>query len=202
MKFTDAIDKFMHLVPGCPEPEAVDALRDAVIQFCDESNSLCYWVDKASNALTFAVDQAAQQMPVTLFDAYLGTEHLDIIDLNDLAGQPPTGETRIFWDPERIHDSIQLLPAPASVMTLSLLLSWRPTPWASDFPDHLWFGRAEAMKAGALARLMSGSGTSYSNPGRAQFYEQTFMSAIGSAGASAGSNRRTKARRLRVQPAE
>lgn len=201
MKFIDAIDKFMHLVPGCPEPEAVDALRDAVIQFCDESNSWSYWVDKASNALAFTIDQAAQQIPVTLFDAYLGTEQLDVIDLNDQADQP-TGETRIFWDPERIHDSIQLLPAPAGVMTLRLLLSWKPTPWATDFPDHLWFSRAEALKAGALSRLMSGTGTSYSNPGRAQFYEKTFVSAIGSAGASAGSNRRTKARRLRVLPAE
>ena len=29
MMFIDAIDKFMHLVPGCPEPEAVDALLRA-----------------------------------------------------------------------------------------------------------------------------------------------------------------------------
>lgn len=202
MKFIDAIDKFMHLVPGCPEAEAVDALRDAVIQFCEDSNAWSFWTDKGSDDLTFAVtNQATQQIPVGLFDAYLGTDQLDVIDMNDLQS-PPEGRTVIYWDPERLHDSIQLVPVPAGSMTVRLLMSWMPTPWATDFPDHLWFSRAEALKAGALSRLMSGTGTSYSNPGRAQLYEQTFMAAINAAGASAGTSRRTKARRLRVRPAE
>jgi len=201
VKFIDAIDKFMHLVPGCPEAEAVDALRDAVIQFCVDSESWVYWVDKTSDTMTFPTDSAAQQMPLTLVDAYIGQDQLDVIDLNDVP-TPPTGRTVLLWDPERVYDSIQLVPAPAAPVAVRLLLTWKPTQWATDFPDHLWFSRAEALKAGALSRLLAVAGTSYANPGAAQFHGESFTAAINAAGASAGTNRRTRLRRLRVRPAE
>ena len=201
MKFIDAIDKFMHLVPGCPEAEAVDALRDAVIQFCEDSESWIYWVDKPSNALTFPTDTAAQQLPLTLVDAYIGQDQLDVIDLNETQ-VPPTGRTVLYWDPERVYDSIQLVPAPTAPVTVRLLLSWKPTPWATDFPDHLWFSRAEALKAGALTRLMAVAGTAYANPANAELHGRVFTAAINAAGASTGTNRRTRLRRLRVRPAE
>lgn len=201
MKFIDAIDKFMHLVPGCPEAEAVDALRDAVIQFCEDSESWIYWVDKQSNALTFATNTSAQQLPLTLVDAYIGQDQLDVIDLNETQA-PPTGRTVLYWDPERLYESIQLVPAPAVPVTVRLLLSWKPTPWATDFPDHLWFSRAEALKAGALSRLLAVAGTAYANPVNADLHGRTFTAAINAVGASAGTNRRTLLRRLRVRPAE
>ena len=200
MMFIDAIDKFMHLVPGCPEPEAVEALRDAVIEFCDKSKSWVYWVDKSSNSLSFDPDDEA--IPIALFDAYLGGDQLAAIDINQNVVEPPVNTTVLTFDRDHLWDSIQLLPAPPAVVTVRLLMAWKPTPWSSEFPDHLWFSRAEALKAGALARLMANAGTTYANPPMAGVHEQTFRAAISSAIGSAGVNRRTALQRLRVRPAE
>lgn len=202
MMFVDAIDKFMHLVPGCPEPEAIDALRDAVIQFCDESKSWLYWVDKSSNALAFDADADAQAIPIGLYDAYIGTDQLGVYDLNDQALPAPVNTTVLTFDRTRLWDSIGLMPVPPATVTVRLLLAWKPTPWAAEFPDHLWFARAEALKSGALSRLMANAGTTYSNPQMAGVHEQTFRQAIGAASASAGVNRRSHLQRLRVRPAE
>ena len=202
MMFADAIDKFLHLVPGCPEAEAIDALRDAVIQFCDDSKSWVYWVDKASNALTFDSTSEAQAIPIGLFDAYIGTDQLSVIDLNDQALSASVTSQLLQFDRTHPWDSIALVPAPASTVTVRLLVAWKPTPWASEFPDHLWFSRAEALKGGALSRLMANAGTPYANPQMAAAHEQVFRSAIGAATAAAGLNRRTNLQRLRVRPAE
>ena len=202
MMFADAIDKFPHLVPGCPEAEAIDALRDAVIQFCDDSKSWVYWVDKASNALTFDSTSEAQSIPIGLFDAYIGTDQLSVIDLNDQALSASVTSQLLQFDRTRPWDSIALVPAPASTVTVRLLIAWKPTPWAREFPDHLWFSRAEALKGGALSRLMANAGTTYANPQMATVHEQVFRSAIGAAGAAAVFNRRTHLQRLRVKPAE
>jgi hypothetical protein len=204
MMFVDAIDKFMHLVPGCPEPEAIDALRDAVIEFCDESQSWIYWVDdKTSNSLAFTVAlNETKAIPIGLLDAYLADEQLDVIDINDQQAPTPTNSTLLTFDRTRLWDSIQLIPPPTVATPVRLLVTWKPTPWALEFPDHLWFSRAEALKAGALSRLMFNAGVPYSNPQAAVGYEQVFRSAIGAAAAAAGINRRTALQRLRVKPAE
>lgn len=202
MMFIDAIDKFMHLVPGCPEPEAVDALRDAVIEFCDKSKSWVYWTDRDSDDLVFDSTSEAEAIPIALFDAYMGADQLAAIDINKNVVEPPVNTTVLTFDRDHLWDSIQLLPAPAAVVTVRLLMAWKPTPWATEFPDHLWFSRAEALKAGALARLMANAGTTYANPSMAGVHEQTFRSAISSAIGSAGVNRRTVLQRLRVRPAE
>lgn len=202
MMFADAIDKFMHLVPGCPEPEAIDALRDAVIEFCDESKSWVYWVDKASNALTFDTTTEAQAIPIGLYDAYIGSDQLSVIDLNDQALAASVTVQSLQFNRTHLWDSIALVPAPSSTVTVRMLIAWKPTPWADEFPDHLWFSRAEALKGGALSRLMANAGTPYANPAMAAVHERVFRSAIGAAAAAAGVNRRTRIQRLRVQPAE
>lgn len=200
MKFDTAIEKFMHLVPGCPWTEAVDALRFAVIEFCERSTALTYWVEKPSNAITFDVGVDAQTMPVAIFDAYVGGKQVTALSITDVV--PDDDTVHVTFDPAQLHSSITVKPAPLSLMTVRLLMAWAPTPWATDFPDHLWLRRQEALKAGALVRLLSEPGTAYVNAGAAAQYVRTFEQGIADAALAASMNRATPVRRLRVRPAE
>ncbi len=199
MKFDTAIEKFMHLVPGCPWTEAVDALRFAVIEFCERSTVLTYWAEKPSNAIAFDVGVDAQTVPIAIFDAYVGATQVTALSTTDAV---PDDDTYVTFDPAQLHSSIAVKPAPLAPVTVRLLMAWAPTPWATEFPDHLWLRRQEALKAGALVRLLSEPGTPYANAGTASQYVGVFAQGIEDARLAASMNRATPVRRLRVQPAE
>lgn len=199
MKFDTAIEKFMHMVPGCPWTEAVDALRYAVIEFCERSTALTYWSEKPSNAIAFDVGVDAQTVPIAIFDAYVGASQVTALSTTDMA---PDDEPHLRFDPAQLHNSITVAPAPVVPVTVRLLMAWAPTPWATDFPDHLWLRRQETLKAGALARLLSEPGAPYVNAGAAGQYDGIFVRGIEDARLAAAMNRATPVRRLRVRPAD
>lgn len=200
MKFTDCINKFAHLVPGALEVELVDALRFAVIEFCTKSFILTDWHTKTAADMTF--DAAATGiMPVALFDAFVGERRADIYQVN--AGQLDSATEDspvVTYKVDQLHSSIAITPAPSGSASVRLLVAMSPTPDANEYPDHLWMMHREALKAGALARLLSEPGTPYVNEARAQAYRQIFESEIDSAKTAASVNRSTSTQRLRVTP--
>jgi hypothetical protein len=201
MKFIDCIEKFAHLVPGCPEPQMVDALRSAVIEFCAKSMLLTRWVDKTSNALTFDMTGAAATMPVALFDAYVNGVQADIYHVNapqlvNVTEQRPA----ITYSNDQIADSLAITPAPSVPVPVRLLVAVSPTPDANEYPDSLWMMRREALKAGALSRLLAEPGAPYFNDALASRYRAVFDEAMASASTLASVNRSTSTARLRVTP--
>lgn len=201
MKFIDAVLKFKHLLPGCPEQEAADALRFAVIEFCEKSLTITRWVDKTSAVLTFDTTGEAATQVVGLFDAYVNGVQAAVSHMNSGALDSATTDEPVITHTEDLNTSIAISPTPASVVPVRLLVAFAPTPDANEFPDHLWMMRREALKAGALARLLSEPGTTYVNEQRAAGYRQQFDEAIDSASIAASVNRATTSRRLKVAPA-
>lgn len=200
MKFETAIEKVMHLVPGCPWSEAVDALRYAVIEFCTRSKVITYWTDKPSNAMTFDIGADAQVMPVDIFDAWVAGTQVDALTLTDAT--PTDGRSYLVYDPEQLQNSIAVMPAPLTPVPVRMLMAWAPTPWATEFNDGIWMRHQEALKAGALMRLLAEPGTPYVNEARASGYAGVFNGAAISTGNRAAMNRSRPIRRLRVTPAE
>lgn len=200
MKFIDAVDKVMHLVPGCPEQEAVEALRYAVIEFCTKSLTITRWVDKTSAALTFATTGEAATQVVGIFDARVNGVQAVVLHMNSSDLDDADDENPVITHTEDLNSSIAITPAPSTTVPVRLLVALAPTPDANEFSDHLWMMRREALKAGALARLLADPDAPYRNEQRAAVYRAQFDEAIESASVAASVNRTTSSRRLRVTP--
>lgn len=200
MKFSDCINKFAHLAPGALEVELVDALRFAVIEFCKKSFILTDWHIKTASDMTFDT-VATGLMPIALFDAFVGSRQADIYQVNAAQLASATGDSPVVtYKVDQLDTSISITPTPNDSETVRLLLAMSPTPEANEYPDHLWMMHREALRAGALARLLSEPGTPYANEVRAQAYRQMFESEIDSAKTAASVNRSTSTQRLRVTP--
>lgn len=201
MKFIDCISKFAHLAPGCPEPELVDALRFAVIEFCESTHILTEWVQKTAGDLTFDTAGEAGRIPIAIFDAYVGEYQADILHLNAAALKDATAERpAITYRDSMLATSLAITPAPVPSTQVRLLTSFAPNPDANEYPDHLWTMKRDALRSGALARLLSEPGTKYANEGLSVKYRSEFEAAISKAATAASVNRRTSAVRLRVTP--
>lgn len=186
---------------GCPEDEAVDAMRNACIEFCEKT----YFLTDGST-----VQVTNEDIP----DLELSAQVIDIIEAR-IEGEDeplpvyPMNDPRIdeldddescvvFADP----GSPQLIPTPeaGSPVTLELLLAIAPGPTATEVPDILWLRNSEALKDGALGRLLAIPGEAWSNDAKAAYHLGRFEAAITRVAAQSGRNRITTSRRLRVKP--
>jgi len=173
VKFIDCIDKFAHLVPGASDPEMVEALRDAVIEFCKRTHVLTYWSDKSSASLSFDIAGLNAMVPVAVFQAFINGKEADVFDLNaDEINDADTENPVLTYRTDRLYDTLAIAPPPATSVPVRLLMSFMPHPDANEYPDQLWIMRREALKAG-----------------------------VSSATTAASVNRRTNRARLRVTPA-
>lgn len=202
MKFIDCIDKFAHLVPGASDPEMVDALRDAVIEFCKRTHMLTYWSEKTSASLAFDITGLVALVPVAIFQAYVNGVEADVFELNADELSDATSDAPVLtYRTDRLYDTVAITPAPAISVPVRLLMSFMPHPDANEYPDQLWIMRREALKAGALYRLLSAPGTPYVNEASAANWLRIFEDGVASAATAASVNRRTNRARLRVRPA-
>lgn len=202
MKYIDCIDSIAHLVPGCPAAEMVEALRSAVAEFCRRSHVLTYWVDKTSSNLTFSITGPTAMVPVALFQAYVEGVEADVRELNaDELVDADENNRMVTYQTDGLADTLVITPAPATALPVRLLCSYMPHPDANEYPDRLWIMRREAIKAGALYRLLSAPGTPYVNDGMAAVNKGIFDEAVTAAKTAASVNRVTNRARLRVTPA-
>lgn len=203
MNFFDATTKFAHLVPGCPEQEAADALRYAVIELCSRAAIQTNWVQTDVDHLTFSTNTnvpAAVQL-VELFDAFIGGNRVDLVHLSDAdaLSQAATGNTVLVFGDD-LNNTMTAFRRPALGTPVRLLVAMAPTPDAEEFSDSIWRRYREPLKQGALARLLSEPGTPYVNEQRASIYAAQFEQAIHDASIQMRALRRSQGKRLRVVP--
>jgi hypothetical protein len=202
VKFADAIDNFLHLVPGCPRFEAIEAIRFAVIEFCTKGLVQTGWVAKTTADLTFSTTTPAESpsQVVGLFDAWVGGKQVKISHINSSDLELADANNVYLVHQADLNTTLALDPPATELLSVSLLIATAPTPDANEFADSLWMMHREALRHGALARLLSDPGTPYANEGRAADYRQKFLDAITDASAQASVNRVTGSQRLRVTP--
>lgn len=200
-KFTDAAPKVMHGVPGCSVPEAVEALRYAVIEFCTRTRILTSWVEKQSNALTFDTTGAGATQVVQLLDAQVNGRDATVLHRNSPDLQRASVLRPVLVHGEDLNTTIAVLPEPTPPVPVRLFVALAPTPDATEFPAFLWLAHREAIKHGALARLLAEPGTTYVNDGKAAWHMTEFQTKADELAAQVGLNQVVAAHRLRVMPA-
>ncbi|MFY9479174.1 MAG: hypothetical protein WAQ08_16130 [Aquabacterium sp.] len=201
MKFAEAAPKVMLGVPGCSVPEAVEALRFAVIEFCTRTRILSNWVERQSNALTFDTTGADATQVVQLLDAKVDGRDATVLHRNSADLERASVMRPVLLHDQDLNTSLKILPEPSPPLPVRLFVAFAPTPDATEFPDFLWLAHREALKHGALARLLAEPGTTYVNDAKAAWHLSEFQTKADELATQIGLNQVVVAHRLRVNPA-
>lgn len=173
------LPRLLPLVPGCPEPLAVQALLDAAIEFCDEtcvvvSVTTPSAIQAGVSGYTVTLPQQAELTRVSR--VWCGKRKLNLaqgvkVD-TPLVYTNPIGE---FYAPEGAPTTatisstgvVTLYPTPdaatAAKELLSLRIATRPTRSATQVDDRLGSAWAEAIVAGAAYRLTGMQAVAFSD---------------------------------------
>ena len=189
-RYEDFLTEVMPYVRDCPEFVAVNALRNAMIEFCDKSMLWQYEVDP--------IDTVAGTTEYTLALPN-GTGLARIMDLfyngHRLLPKSETELAKLYVDDWRSQEGepsyytqrwpnvVILCPAPSTSIQngLDLLVALRPTRASIAVDDFLFERWAEEIAFGARARLMAISGQPYTDQVQASYYRAKFDAVIGKA---------------------
>lgn len=173
------LSRLRPLVPGCPEPTAVQALLDSAIEFCDETVAITTVTEPSAlraGAASYDLDLPPQTELTRVVRAWSGKRKLKLtqgvkVD-TPLVYYNPAGEFTAPEGPPTIATItetgvVTLYPTPdaatAAKELLTVKLATRPTRTATQVDDALYSAWAEAIVAGAMYRLAGMPGTSFSD---------------------------------------
>ena len=169
--------------PGVPDTTAYKALRGAAIEFCErtklwkyESTIAVLSTDPATSTIATPTDSAVFDIEVALFDGSelkpKATRDLDEIMGGWRTGDLGTGIPQYITQVEQ--NKLTLVPQASADGSLYLCLRLKPSQTAMMLPTFL-NDYAECLGWGALGRILTVPGQSYSNPELATYYTSRFM---------------------------
>jgi hypothetical protein len=184
--FTDFLSHVLPLAPSVPEPLAIQALRNATIEFCERTRS---WrrleeievtgdeyeiVPVPAQTSLFEIEEAWFKLTgAERWGKPLKRVAFKEIEPNDL---PQEGDTAGTSPPEYITQisSDKLIIVPLATGTLRISMFLTPSQTAEDCDDFLFENYARAIADGALASLLLTPGQPYANPNLGVVKEATF----------------------------
>lgn len=201
MLYADMVRWVLSRAQGCPEDEAIDAMRSACIEFCERT----YFLTDGSTVTLPATDTPDLDMTTRVLDIIEAriegeTDPLPIYPMNapELDELEDGERALIFADP----NTPRLYPDPSASesFTLELLMAYAPGPESDGVPDVLWLTQSEWLKSGALGRVLAISGQAWTNDALSGFHLGRFEDRMKKVAAQLGRNRLNRSRRLRVKP--
>lgn len=178
-------------VAGCPELIAIDALRNAAIEFCEQTHWLQYDADAqngVANVATYWLDCPNDTIITRVSDAWYDCWHLAAKSPDQLSAMSGI-EWRTLGGNPRFYtasgDSTQLTLVPYPLVTESLALTAivtiRPSRNSLTIDQDVYEKWYEVITAGALARLLAMPGQSFTNGTRSAKADQDFRRGIAKA---------------------
>lgn len=183
-----SLDSFLGYVrpwaPGVPDPTAYKAIRGAAIEFCERTRLWKYedefavTIDDCNSGIFTPNGSVVHDIEVVLFDGRellpAATRDLDRLEkgwrTNESGGGLPKYFTQI--------DQSTLRIVPAMEGTVYLCLRLKPSQDTNEVPDFISREYNEVIGWGALGRILTIPGQSYSNPELATYYSQKFTDKI------------------------
>lgn len=187
----DFLTRLSPLVPGCPHPVAIQALRDASIELCERSSVVQVFTD----AISLSAGVAEYDVPVDngvtvhrVLKAWHGSRLLALLPREQVTAKAPFVAADSSGTPVGLYptgrDVVVLFPTPdadSTGETVRLEVAVKPTRTATAVPDELFDDWVEVVVHGALARLAVQPGTPYSNPDLAAMGAAGFINGVGRA---------------------
>ena len=196
-------DEVLPDVPGCSQPMAKNAIRNAAIEFFGRS-----WTWRADHP---AIDAVANQAayPYALTNGQKVAMPLAVW----YDGKPLTAKTQgelesmyadwrsqvgtpLYYLQEG-YEALMLVPKPAASLTgaIELKVAVQPSRDSADLPDEMWENCLDAIASGAKARLFAMKKKPWTDPQRAAYHQGLFDRAVAAAKSSATRGRvRSRAR--------
>ena len=198
------------MVPSCPDPSIVIAIRNAVIEFCDET----YYFNDAMDPILATAGTSIYEISVPTDYTLVAVTELYADGLvvhrkapselktlyNGLDWQTIDGFPRYFT--QFNTSEIVLCPKPDQTVTLTGHIAYTPTRASTTVEEMLINDYAEVLAQGALARIYAQPDQSYTNASAALMARREFMSGIANAkayvrgGMSASTPQRVRFRRF------
>lgn len=178
--FSVFLPEISHLIQGCPEPTAINAVRNATIEFCSSN----WWQETQDS-----VDVDDTDFPLTI-EGTTGATVVSLLGVN-LDGRDLVPTTMDELD-KRAHDwrentsslptnyyqpnpeEVCLYPRLDTTLPMILRVSYAPLRSATSVVEYLYQIHLETIAAGALARLMAIPMQPWSNPKLAMYYSNQF----------------------------
>lgn len=169
----------MPLAPACPEPVAIEHIRNAAIDFCTRTS---LWretdhIDKADGDLEIiCVPPYAtlHRIERALFDGQL-LEPITYPDAMDMIARQHNNhgdQGRPRYISQAQPDSVRILPRGLGRLDISMVL--KPHQDAEQLPDFLVDHHGRTLAAGALSTLLMLVNQPFTNPGLASIQLQIF----------------------------
>jgi len=196
-------------VPGCPDMAIERAVRDAAIEFFDQT--ACWRVDQEPVAVSAGTAVVELELPagtrlVQLLRAKLGSRPLDRKSREDLLDR--FGDFTVKGMPAAVtresDTEIRLVPVPGLSMAdrLQLHFAVTPTRASTSIPDEQGERHWQALVEGARAKLMAMLGQPWAQPKLASVARGAFEKAMREAMLTASQDAvaGTKRMKLRRRP--
>lgn len=179
-------------VDGCPRPVAELALRNAAIDFCEKTRA---WRSVMTVALTaqnqsiaFSTYTAIHEIEQATFNGEpLVPTQFTSVEPDAMTGQVSLGQPQYIT--QIAPNMLSIYPFAAGTVRLSVFLKPKSgqfygtdsaDPLHDAFnvvPEFMFSQHADALAAGALARLMMMPKQRFSNPALAEVYDAKFVQA-------------------------
>lgn len=166
--------------PGVPDPTAYKAIRQAAIEFCERTRLWRYeddfdvTIEQCNDGIFTPNGAILHDIEVVLFDGRelipSTTSDLDRHEKGWRTGELGSGLPKYYT--QMAPNNLILVPAMAGHVYLCLRL--KPAKDCKDLPDFIAAEYSEVIGWGALSRILTVPGQSYSNPELAVFYGNKF----------------------------
>lgn len=194
--YDDFLPQVLPEVPGCPEISAINAIRKAAIDFCEQS--LIHVVDHDPVTVIAGTADYDLESPISntrvtkIMRAWfkrneLAPVHPDEIGDPTLYNQNIGGVTVTRGDPklytQKDADTFSLFPIPAITepQSVTLRVALVPTRKSTTCETFLFEDWLDEIAAGAAALLQETPGKSFFNPPKAAFNRKAFVAGINAA---------------------
>ena len=189
------LDYVMPHVPGCTNEMALLEIRNACIDFCEKSLILQRDHDPVTvvkGQVDYDFEPPTGYLVTKLMKAWYKTKELpplapDEINRAEVYNRSFTGADVGQTDPRNIlqkdERTYTLYPVPSETvpMSLTMRIALKPTRASTTIDDVIFEDYAEAIAAGAKARLMMSPGKPYSNPQGAVAWLGMYQSGLNTA---------------------
>lgn len=177
-------------VPECPEQVAINAIRNACIEFCEKSQYWLYDHDPISGVAgvsTYELDLPDYTAPARVLDAWYNNIPLTPRGEDEIKRTYPFDWRQMEGNPvffiQQVPTEVILVPKPmlAASLALKLIVVLKPTRDSVQIDDEIYDRWAEGIAYGARARLHALPNQPFSDPVAAVKYTSMFETAIGRA---------------------
>ncbi len=169
--------------PGVSDQAAYKGLRGAAIELCErtrlwkwESTIAVLSTDPSTFTVALPTGAALHDVEVAMYDGReltpMAARDVDEKFHGWSTGDLGTGLPEVLT--QVVQDTLTLVPAPSADGSLYLRLRLKPSQSAQILPDFMR-EYAECLGWGALGRILTVPGQSFSNPDLATFYTQRFI---------------------------